>query len=84
MLSRIIRSNIFARRGLHITSILRTEGATASGSKGFAQKEKAIENQWARHHNDELLQSLKQRISEQEKATADIKQKLAELQAKHK
>jgi hypothetical protein len=43
------RSNILSSRALHMTSIARSEGATAS-SKGFGQKEKAVENQWARSH----------------------------------
>jgi hypothetical protein len=43
------RSNVLTRRALHMTSIARNEGATAS-SKGFGQKEKAVENQWARSH----------------------------------
>ncbi|KAG1325649.1 hypothetical protein G6F62_008431 [Rhizopus arrhizus] len=41
--------NILARRSLHMTSATRSEGATAS-SKGFGEKEKAVETKWAREH----------------------------------
>lgn len=41
-------SNVLTHRTLHMTSIVRTEGAVA-GSKGFGQKEKAVENQYARN-----------------------------------
>ncbi|KAL9547292.1 hypothetical protein PS6_007221 [Mucor atramentarius] len=58
------RSNILTRRSLHMTSIARTEGATA-GSKGFKEKETAT-------------------LADQEQATADIKQKLTELESKQK
>ncbi|CEP19928.1 hypothetical protein [Parasitella parasitica] len=74
-------SNMLSRRTLHMTSILRSEGATAS-SKGFKEKETAVENQWARSHDAELLKSLKKTLAEQEQATADIKQKLSELESK--
>ncbi|KAK4515022.1 uncharacterized protein ATC70_002631 [Mucor velutinosus] len=77
------RSNILTRRSLHMTSIARTEGATA-GSKGFKEKETAVENQWARSHDAELLQSLRKTLADQEQATADIKQKLTELESKQK
>ncbi|OAC98461.1 hypothetical protein MUCCIDRAFT_115371 [Mucor lusitanicus CBS 277.49] len=59
------RSNILTRRSLHMTSIARTEGATA-GSKGFKEKETA------------------KTLADQEQATADIKQKLTELESKQK
>lgn len=78
-----VRSNILTRRGLHMTTIARSEGATA-GSKGFKEKENAIENQWARSHDADLIKSLKKTLADQEKATADIKQKLTELDSKHK
>lgn len=77
------RTNILTRRSLHMTTIVRSEGATA-GSKGFGEKEKAVENQWARSHDAELLKSLKSKLAEQEKSTADIKQKLSELESKNK
>ncbi|CAO3654494.1 unnamed protein product [Mucor fragilis] len=77
------RSNILTRRSLHMTSIARSEGATA-GSKGFKEKETAVENQWARSHDADLLKSLKKTLADQEQATADIKQKLTELESKQK
>ncbi|KAI8646773.1 hypothetical protein BD408DRAFT_236909 [Parasitella parasitica] len=76
-------SNISSRRTLHMTSIVRSEGSTAS-SKGFKEKETAVENQWARSHDAELLKTLKKTLAQQEQATADIKQKLTELESKQK
>ncbi|CAO3661298.1 unnamed protein product [Rhizopus stolonifer] len=73
--------NIFTRRTLHMASVLRTEGATAS-SKGFSEKEKAAEAQWARKHDAELLGKLQKSLADQEKTTNEIKQKLADLEKK--
>lgn len=58
------RTGVLARRGLHITSVIRNEGS--------AEQTKHI------------LESLKQKIIEQEQVTVDIKQKLVELEAKYK
>ncbi|KAI7893957.1 uncharacterized protein EV154DRAFT_499730 [Mucor mucedo] len=59
-----------------------SEGATAS-TGSFGQKEKAIENQWARAHDAEKLQLLRDAIGKQEKDTASLKKNLAELEKKH-
>ncbi|KAI8062337.1 uncharacterized protein B0P05DRAFT_556575 [Gilbertella persicaria] len=75
------RSNVFSRRALHMTSIVRSEGATAS-SKGFSEREQAAENRWARAHDAEKLKILREHLAEHEKSTADIKKKLAELEKK--
>lgn len=48
MFSTAVRTYL-TRRSIHMTSAVRNEGATAS-SKGFGEKEKAVENQWARKH----------------------------------
>ncbi|KAI9486948.1 MAG: hypothetical protein EXX96DRAFT_614745 [Benjaminiella poitrasii] len=76
-------TTLLQRRGLHLTSIVYTEGATAN-SKGFKDKENAVENQWARSHDAELLKSLKGRLAEHEQSAADIKQRLSELQKSQK
>ncbi|KAG0743782.1 hypothetical protein G6F57_000179 [Rhizopus arrhizus] len=75
--------NILARRSLHMTSATRSEGATAS-SKGFGEKEKAVETKWAREHDAELLKKLRKSLEDQEKTTAEIKEKLAKLEGKQK
>ncbi|EIE90016.1 hypothetical protein G6F46_006196 [Rhizopus delemar] len=80
--------NLLRRRSLHITSTARTdavrsEGAT-TGTKGFGDKEKAEEALWARKHDAELLNKLKQSLAEQKKSTDEIKRKIIELEEKHK
>ncbi|KAI7899297.1 uncharacterized protein BX663DRAFT_564110 [Cokeromyces recurvatus] len=69
------------RRGLHMTNMTRSEGATAN-SKGFKEKETAVENQWARSHDAELLKTLKEKLATNEQTTEDLKRKLTELQSK--
>jgi hypothetical protein len=66
-----------------MTSATRSEGATAS-SKGFGEKEKAVETKWAREHDAELLKKLRKSLEDQEKTTAEIKEKLAKLEGKQK
>ncbi|KAI8374953.1 hypothetical protein EDC96DRAFT_497384 [Choanephora cucurbitarum] len=75
------RTNILSRRALHMTSIARSEGATAS-SKGFSEREAAAENRWARAHDAEKIKILREHLAAQEQSTADIKKKLAELEKK--
>ncbi|CEG84539.1 hypothetical protein RMATCC62417_18327 [Rhizopus microsporus] len=82
MFSTAVRTYL-TRRSIHMTSVVRNEGATA-GSKGFGEKEKAVENQWARKHDAELLKKLRENLEQQEKQTAEIKKQLAELESKQK
>ncbi|KAI8876410.1 hypothetical protein K501DRAFT_200477 [Backusella circina FSU 941] len=69
-----------SRRCISTFPALRTEGAAASTGT-FGVKEKAVENQWARVHDADLLQKLRKALQENEQATADIKQKLNDLEA---
>ncbi|CEJ02368.1 hypothetical protein RMCBS344292_16375 [Rhizopus microsporus] len=54
-----------------------SEGATAS-TGAFGEKEKAVENQWARAH------LLRKALEKQEQETAALKDNLNELEKKHK
>ncbi|KAI8997715.1 hypothetical protein BDB01DRAFT_772131 [Pilobolus umbonatus] len=76
-----IARNLITRRSLHMTSIARTEGAAAN-SGAFGQKEKAVENQWARTHDAELLKQIKKALETQEQETASLRKKLADLEGK--
>ncbi|KAI8081946.1 uncharacterized protein B0P05DRAFT_538743 [Gilbertella persicaria] len=59
-----------------------SEGATAQ-SGSFGQKEKAIENQWARAHDAEKLKILREALAKQEKETAHLKKNIEDLAKKH-
>ncbi|KAI7900327.1 uncharacterized protein BX663DRAFT_518288 [Cokeromyces recurvatus] len=59
-----------------------SEGATAQ-SGSFGQKEKAIENQWARAHDADKLKMLHEALLKQEKETAALKKDIENLQKKH-
>ncbi|KAI8884596.1 hypothetical protein K501DRAFT_217242 [Backusella circina FSU 941] len=69
-----------SRRSFQTSSIARSEGA-AGNTGSFGKKEKAVENQWAKSHDAQLLEKLRKSLQENEKSTADIKQKLNELEA---
>ncbi|OBZ88002.1 hypothetical protein A0J61_03948 [Choanephora cucurbitarum] len=59
-----------------------SEGATAQ-SGSFGQKEKAIENQWARAHDAEKLKILREALQKHEKETATLKKNIEDLAKKH-
>ncbi|KAG2233812.1 hypothetical protein BDF21DRAFT_495084 [Thamnidium elegans] len=59
-----------------------SEGATAA-SGSFGQKEKAVENVWARSHDAEKLKLLREALAKQEKDTAALKKDLEALEQKH-
>ncbi|KAI9472224.1 MAG: hypothetical protein EXX96DRAFT_583309 [Benjaminiella poitrasii] len=74
-------------RGLRMTKRFTSyqtgaEGATAQ-SGSFGQKEKAIENQWARAHDADKIKLLHEALAKQEKETAALKKDLEALQKKH-
>ncbi|KAI9494319.1 hypothetical protein BDB00DRAFT_871410 [Zychaea mexicana] len=58
-----------------------TEGATAE-SKGWNDKEKAVENMWARQAEAEKIKALKNVLAEQRKTTDAIKKELDEMSKK--
>ncbi|CEG80546.1 hypothetical protein RMATCC62417_14866 [Rhizopus microsporus] len=60
-----------------------SEGATAS-TGAFGEKEKAVENQWARAHDAEKIKLLRKALEKQEQETAALKDNLNELEKKHK
>ncbi|KAI8969961.1 hypothetical protein BDF20DRAFT_826233 [Mycotypha africana] len=59
-----------------------SEGATASSGQ-FGQKERAIENQWARSHDADKIKMLREALAKQEKNTEAIKKDLEALEKKH-
>ncbi|EIE84436.1 hypothetical protein G6F46_006202 [Rhizopus delemar] len=59
-----------------------SEGATAS-TGSFGQKEKAIENQWARAHDADKIKLLRKALANQEKATASLKKDLETLEKRN-
>ncbi|KAI8883221.1 hypothetical protein K501DRAFT_249920 [Backusella circina FSU 941] len=60
-----------------------SEGATAASRGSFGEKEKAVENQWARSHDADKIKALRDALQKQEEATKAIKKDLEELQKKH-
>ncbi|KAJ2962153.1 hypothetical protein NQZ79_g2631 [Umbelopsis isabellina] len=60
-----------------------TAGAVAS-SKGFGEKEKAVENQWARRHDVEKLKALSDQLKKQAEQTKTMQQEIDELRARVK
>ncbi|KAI8367672.1 uncharacterized protein BYT42DRAFT_587066 [Radiomyces spectabilis] len=57
-----------------------SEGATASSRGGFGDKEKAVENQWARMHDSEKIKALREALAKHEKTAESLKKDLEELQ----
>ncbi|RUO97017.1 hypothetical protein BC936DRAFT_141118 [Jimgerdemannia flammicorona] len=51
----------------------RSEGAVAESTGSFSEKEKAIENQWARLHDAEKIKVLREKLLKQEQETAQLK-----------
>ncbi|KAI7883692.1 hypothetical protein K492DRAFT_205219 [Lichtheimia hyalospora FSU 10163] len=56
-----------------------SEGATVSSRGGFSDKEKAVENQWARSHDEEKLRALREALEQQKQETDALKKDLDEL-----
>ncbi|KAI8340005.1 hypothetical protein BC941DRAFT_511392 [Chlamydoabsidia padenii] len=59
-----------------------TAGSTVSSKGGFSDKEKAVENQWARTHDAEKLKALRAELDQQKKATEELSKKVDELSRK--
>ncbi|KAI8139425.1 hypothetical protein BJV82DRAFT_486018, partial [Fennellomyces sp. T-0311] len=57
-------------------------GATAQSKGSFGDKEKAVENVWARQTEAEQIKALRSVLNEQRKATQEIKKELDELAKK--
>ncbi|KAI9319810.1 hypothetical protein BX666DRAFT_2024870 [Dichotomocladium elegans] len=55
-----------------------SEGATA-GTKDFGEKERAIENHWARVHDEEKLRAIHDALEKQKKLTDAMKKEVDEL-----
>ncbi|CAO3641849.1 unnamed protein product [Mucor hiemalis] len=71
-------------RVTRVTKRFNSDNAGATASSGsFGQKEKAIENQWARSHDAEKIKALKDALAKQEKDTAALKKDLEALEKKH-
>ncbi|KAI8073924.1 hypothetical protein BC940DRAFT_289528 [Gongronella butleri] len=58
-----------------------TQGATASSGQ-FGEKEKAIENQWARAHDAEKLKILRKMLEDAKKTTENLEAKINEVSKK--
>ncbi|KAF7721194.1 hypothetical protein EC973_005125 [Apophysomyces ossiformis] len=89
MVSNALRISVrripFVRR-IHVSSSMRSqvpgasEGATAASKGAFGDKEKAIENQWARLHDAEKLKALREQLNKHEEMTTHLKGRLQELE----
>ncbi|KAI9252336.1 hypothetical protein BDA99DRAFT_520762 [Phascolomyces articulosus] len=73
------RSVAMLSRRLYSSNLSGSEGATASSKGGFSDKEKAVENQWARTHDAEKLKALHEALEKQKEVTATIEKDLNEL-----
>ncbi|OZJ04581.1 hypothetical protein BZG36_02772 [Bifiguratus adelaidae] len=56
----------------------RMEGSV-SEVKGFSEKERAVENQWARMHDNEKLSALRKLLKEQRETTRRLQAEVNEL-----
>ncbi|KAI9323144.1 hypothetical protein BX666DRAFT_2021899 [Dichotomocladium elegans] len=68
-----------SRRFYSESNLSGTAGATASARGSFSDKEKAVENQWARTHDAEKIKALREALEEQQKVNASLKKDLDEL-----
>ncbi|KAL1934876.1 hypothetical protein VTP01DRAFT_7058 [Rhizomucor pusillus] len=59
-----------------------TEGATTQTKGGFGDKEKAVENVWARQAEAEKMKALREALREQKKTTEQLIQRLDEFSKK--
>ncbi|KAF7980450.1 hypothetical protein HWV62_38306 [Athelia sp. TMB] len=66
-----------------MSSNTRGEGSVAS-SKGFSEKEKAQENEYARRHEAELLKKLRVEIERKKNELADLEKQHADEASKAK
>ncbi|ORZ00533.1 hypothetical protein BCR43DRAFT_511528 [Syncephalastrum racemosum] len=55
------------------------EGDISAARGGFGDKEKAVENQWARQHDADKIKQLQERLAEQEKANKTLAEDVAQL-----
>ncbi|CAM0135717.1 unnamed protein product [Umbelopsis sp. WA50703] len=60
-----------------------TAGAVAT-SKGFGEKEKAVENQWARRHDAEKLKAISDQLKKQAEETQNMQQEIEQLRQRVK
>ncbi|KAI8577294.1 hypothetical protein K450DRAFT_252501 [Umbelopsis ramanniana AG] len=56
-----------------------SEGATVTSKGGISDKEKAVENQWARLHDAEKIKALRDALQKQTEATESLKKDIEEL-----
>ncbi|KAI9279735.1 hypothetical protein BC943DRAFT_331623 [Umbelopsis sp. AD052] len=55
-----------------------TAGAVAS-SKGFGEKERAVENQWAKMHDAEKIKALKDALHKQSETTKKLQEEIENI-----
>ncbi|KAI8146759.1 hypothetical protein BJV82DRAFT_599711 [Fennellomyces sp. T-0311] len=73
------RSVVLLSRRLYSSNFSGSEGATASSKGSFSDKEKAIENQWARQHDAEKIKALHDALEQQKQVTESLQKDLNEL-----
>ncbi|KAG2222070.1 hypothetical protein INT45_007956 [Circinella minor] len=73
------RSITFVSRRFYSDYTTGSAGATASAKGGFSDKEKAVENQWARSHDAEKIKALHEALDKQKEATANLEKDLEAL-----
>ncbi|CAO3683971.1 unnamed protein product [Umbelopsis vinacea] len=61
-----------------------SEGATVTSKGGISDKEKAVENQWARMHDNEKIKALREALQKQTEATESLKKDIEQLKNKSK
>ncbi|KAL1922262.1 uncharacterized protein VTP21DRAFT_9801 [Calcarisporiella thermophila] len=60
------------------------EGAIRESTGSFSQKEKAIEDQWARQSDAEKIRQLREQLETTKKQLEEQHSKLAQLERNHK
>ncbi|KAI9014396.1 hypothetical protein CLU79DRAFT_838443 [Phycomyces nitens] len=65
----------------YTSTIAGSEGATASSKGAFGEKEKALENQWARAHDAEKIKMLREALKKQQEHTAELQKDIEALKS---
>ncbi|KAL0088243.1 ATP synthase inhibitor protein INH1 [Phycomyces blakesleeanus] len=88
LVSRITtRSNthsVICLSGRYSSSIAGADGATASSKGAFGEKEKALENQWARAHDAEKIKMLREALKKQQEHSEELQKDIDALKKSSK
>ncbi|KAL0075635.1 ATP synthase inhibitor protein INH1 [Phycomyces blakesleeanus] len=78
-ISRIATRSTIRLPSRYTSTLSGAEGATASSKGAFGEKEKALENQWARAHDAEKIKLLREALKKQQEHTAELQKDIEAL-----